>query len=125
MQAVYGWDLSGTDASAQIASLLDDAPGASEELRAFSTLLAAGVAEHVQQVDAVIGAHLQHWEISRIAKVDLAILRVGAYELLYQPLTPGSVVIDEAVLIAKEYGSDASFKFVNGVLDAIRRENGQ
>lgn len=123
MQAVYGWEISGGEATSQISSLLGETPDATEELRAFSTLLTAGVADHLEQLDAVIGAHLQHWEINRVSRVDLAILRVGTYELLFQTVTPASVVIDEAIQIAKEYGSDASFKFVNGVLDSIHREH--
>ena len=86
----------------------------------FSRLLAAGTAENIAPVDAVIRKHLLHWDFSRLSSVDRALLRLAAYELLHHTAPP-SVVIDEAVDIAREYGTDDSYKFINGVLDGIRK----
>jgi len=74
-----------------------------------------------------INQKLEHWTFDRLRKVDLAILRVGCYSILYQKDIPAGISIDEAIEIAKEYGSDESYRFVNGVLDAIKRneEGGQ
>jgi N utilization substance protein B len=87
----------------------------------FSRALIAGTLENIQHIDSLIRAHLQNWDFSRLSRVDLAILRMSAYTLIYQQDMPPSIVIDEAIGIAKEYGADDSFRFVNGVLDAIRK----
>ncbi|MDE6774541.1 MAG: N utilization substance protein B, partial [Treponemataceae bacterium] len=65
--------------------------------------------------------HLSGWEFDRVNKVSLAILRMSVYALLYQRDVPASIVIDEAVSIAKDYGQDDSYKFINAVLDNIRK----
>lgn len=87
----------------------------------FPRVLIAGTIEHIQDVDSAIRNQLEHWDFDRLARVDLAILRMSAYALLYQPDIPASVTIDEAIDIAKEFGTDESYKFVNGVLDGVRK----
>jgi len=86
----------------------------------FSRLLIAGTIENVQAIDEMIKKHLQNWDISRLNRVDLAILRMSVYTLIYQNEIAPSIVIDEAIGISKEFGTDDSFRFVNGVLDSIR-----
>ena len=92
-----------------------------EKMAAFSRLLLTGTVENITQVDNIIQEHLKNWEISRLKRVDLAILRMSTYSLLYQEEIPPSVVIDEAVEISREFGTDDSYRFVNGVLDSIRK----
>jgi N utilization substance protein B len=94
-----------------------------EDTLAFAQLLIQGTLEHLQDVDQAIKKHLEHWDFGRLNKVDQAILRISAYCLLYQPSIPASVTIDEAIDIAKEYGTDDSYRFINGVLDGIRKEH--
>ncbi|MFW5800881.1 MAG: transcription antitermination factor NusB [Spirochaeta sp.] len=89
----------------------------------FAKLLFRGTLDNLSAIDSQISRHLQHWDITRIRKVDLAILRISTYALLYQRGIPHSVTIDEAVHIAKEFGTDESYRFINGVLDAIRRDD--
>lgn len=91
---------------------------------AFARLLVAGTIEHVTEIDELIKKHLDSWEFSRISKVDLAILRISVYPLLYQKDLHPSIVINEAVDISKEFGSDDSYKFVNAILDNIKKEIG-
>ena len=86
----------------------------------FSRLLIAGTIENIEAIDTLIKKHLQHWDFSRLNRVDLAILRMSVYSLMYQPDIAPSIVIDEAIGISREFGTDDSFKFVNGVLDSIR-----
>jgi N utilization substance protein B len=86
----------------------------------FSRLLIAGTIENIKAVDEMIKKHLQNWDISRLNRVDLAILRMSAYTLMYQAEIAPSIVIDEAIGISREFGTDDSFRFVNGVLDSIR-----
>lgn len=92
-----------------------------DETLSFARLLVSGCIENIPSVDEAIKAHLEHWDIRRISKVDLALLRLGCYSLYYQRNIPPSVTIDEAVDLAKMFGSDDSYRFINGVLDGIRK----
>ncbi len=121
MQALYSWDVGRPPRDELLEfSWLDPQPGREETL-AFSRLLVSGALEHMEEVDAQIRDHLDHWKIERLAKVDLAILRLATYSLLFQRDIPASITIDEAVGLAREFGADESYRFVNGVLDAIRK----
>jgi len=86
----------------------------------FSRLLICGTIENIRVIDTLIKKHLQHWDFSRLNRVDLAILRMSVYSLVYQKEIAPSIVIDEAIGISREFGTDDSFRFVNGVLDSIR-----
>ena len=122
MQALYSWDVSGIELEDLIEfAWLENRRGDDDTL-AFARLLVSGTVANIDDVDAAISRHLEHWDISRLAKVDLAILRLSTYSLMYQSDIPQNVTLDEAIDIAKEYGTDESYKFVNGVLDAVRRE---
>ena len=92
-----------------------------DEVRAFAARLVAGVGAERERIDALIGAAAENWRVERIALVDRCVLSVAAYELLAEPQTPVSVVIDEAVEIARRFGEDGSAAFVNGVLDRVAR----
>lgn len=92
-----------------------------EETRSFARLLVSGCLENISHIDELIQTHLEHWDIKRLSKVDLALLRLGCYSLYYQRNIPASVTIDEAVDLAKLFGSDDSYRFINGVLDGIRK----
>lgn len=121
-QALYAWDASGTPVRDLLAfSWVDEDKRAAldEELKVFARLLIAGAIENIKAVDEAITAHLQNWSFERLKKVDLAILRIGAYSLLFQKDIPAQITIDEAIEIAKEYGSEDSYRFINGVLDGI------
>jgi N utilization substance protein B len=87
----------------------------------FITLLCTGVVEQRDALDRVIAAHLIDWTLDRLAAVDRNILRMALYELR-QMDTPASVVISEAVELAKTYGGEESGRFVNGILGAVQRE---
>ena len=92
-----------------------------EEIAVFSRALIAGTVENIAEIDSMIGRHLENWDISRLNRVDLAILRISAYTLMFQSDIPPSIVIDEAIGISREFGTDDSFRFINGVLDSIRK----
>lgn len=85
----------------------------------YTITLVEGVAEHRERIDEVLAEHAQGWSLKRMPPVDLAVLRVGLYELLWREDVPDPVAIDEAVGIAKELSTDDSPRFVNGVLGRI------
>ena len=120
-QILYAWDTA-DDKDTALKELLDfswtenQPPGTHD----FSRLLAIGAVENIQAVDAMIRKHLTNWDFSRLNRVDRALLRLGVYELMFKTAPP-TTVIDEAVDISKEYGSDDSYRFINGVLDGIRK----
>jgi N utilization substance protein B len=87
----------------------------------FSRLLVMGTIENIRAVDDMIRSHLKNWDFSRVNRVDLAVLRMSTYTLMYQSDMPPSIVINEAIGISKEFGTDDSYRFVNGVLDSIRK----
>jgi len=87
----------------------------------FSRLLIAGTIENIHAIDEMIKKHLQHWDITRLNRVDLAILRLSVYTLMFQRDIAPSIVIDEAIGISIEFGTDDSFRFINGVLDSVHK----
>ncbi|MGO9311091.1 MAG: transcription antitermination factor NusB [Spirochaetia bacterium] len=124
-QSLYRYDLSG----ACLEDLLDFSwmdpgkPGsASVDTLAFARLLITGALENLSRVDETIRGQLENWDFTRVNKVDLALLRMSVYCLLYQQDIPPTVTIDEAVDISKTYGTTDSYRFVNGVLDGVRKK---
>lgn len=95
------------------------------ETLTFARLLIAGTMENLETIDRIIKGQLEHWDFSRLSKVDLSILRMSVYSLIFQKDIPSTVTIDEAVDIAKEFGTDDSYRFINGVLDGIRKQHPQ
>ena len=93
-----------------------------EKTRDFAQGLARGTTEHLGELDKRIQAVAENWELKRMACVDRNLLRMASYELLFCPETPVSVVIDEALEIAKTYSAEDSHKFINGILDKIKPE---
>jgi len=92
-----------------------------EDTAAFSRTLIAGTIENIGEIDGMIAKHLENWDMTRLNRVDLAILRISAYTLMFQNSIPPTITIDEAIGISREFGTDDSFKFINGVLDSIRK----
>jgi len=91
------------------------------EVRHFAEQLVGGVAEHLERIDQAINAFSTNWTLDRMARVDLALLRLATYELIYSQDVPASVVINEAIEIGKRFGTRDTSPFINGVLDQISR----
>lgn len=87
----------------------------------YTLRLLNGVKQTKEQLDAEISSKLNKWKLNRLPKTSLAILRIGAYEILFCEDIPDSVAINEAVELAKRFGSDKDYAFVNGVLGNISR----
>jgi N utilization substance protein B len=81
-----------------------------------------GVVAHLADIDERLGTAAENWRLPRMATVDRNVLRLGACELLFAPETPAGVVLDEAIELARRYGSADSPGFVNGVLDRLRKD---
>ncbi|MCQ2590368.1 MAG: transcription antitermination factor NusB [Treponema sp.] len=129
-QAVYSWDVtqasvedlltfswtkSETETAAEENETVDP-----QDSKVFASLIIAGTIEHIKEIDKLIEDHLSaSWSLDRINKVTLAILRTSIYELAFVAESQSGIVIDEAVNIAKDYGTDDSYKFINAVLDKI------
>ena len=94
-----------------------------DETLQFSSLIITGTINNLDTIDALIKEHLENWDFSRLAKVDRANLRISVFCLLYAKDIPPTVTIDEAIDIAKEFGSDDSYRFINGVLDSIYKSS--
>lgn len=98
---------------------------AGSDLRGRARRLAEGVLAHRAELDEELGRASEHWRVDRMPAVDRAILRLGLYELRFETDTPTAVIVSEAVRIAKEFSTEKSGKFVNGVLGALaERERG-
>lgn len=89
-----------------------------DDLVAFAQSLVAGVRQHRDEVDAMLEQTAANWSVKRMAATDRNVLRLGAYEIMHCD-TPGRVAIDEAVELAKRFGSAQSAQFVNGILDKV------
>ncbi|MBZ0159985.1 MAG: transcription antitermination factor NusB [bacterium] len=89
------------------------------EIQSLAEELVQGTLYNRQTIDDLLSSHVQHWILSRLALVDLCILRLATYELLFYGKTPWKVAIDEAIELAKAFGGKDSGAFVNGVLDKL------
>ncbi|MBN1646436.1 MAG: transcription antitermination factor NusB [Spirochaetales bacterium] len=123
-QGIFSWEMTNNPAEEILAfSWLDDKE-IKNEISIFASLLLTGTIDNIESIDKVIKDNIDNWDFSRITKVDLAILRISAYSLLFQNDIPASVTIDEAINMAKEFGTDDSYRFINGVLDGIKKNLG-
>lgn len=118
LQALFQMNISGIEAEEAIENVLED-----EKKDPFLQQLVEGTIEHLPEIDAEIQKHLENWTLDRLAKVDITILRIGMYELLFHDDIPENVAINEAIEIAKIFGDDQSGKFINGILSKAKKGN--
>ena len=102
---------------------MDTQPDDSDEDQAYIRTKYAQVCEKLPDIDARLNTVSEGWKTERMSRVDLAILRLAVYEILYDESVPVGAAINEAVELAKRFGSDSSGPFVNGLLGRIAREN--
>ena len=96
--------------------------GKKESFYSYAIELVSGVLDKVEVLDSIISELVTNWDFSRVAKADLALLRLSLYEIKYRLDIPPVVAIDEALEIGKEFSSENSGKFLNGVLDKARKQ---
>lgn len=132
-QMLYQSELGGANgrqvlAHFDVADYLADAPGdfparkhLVEEAFEYAGRLLVGTLEHRQEIDELIRTQADNWRLERMPAVDRNILRLAVYEMLYQDDIPDLVVVDEAIELAKKFGSQQSGRFINGLLDGLMR----
>lgn len=119
LQFLYGVEVNPGDLEEKLARFWE-MNKAEPEVAAFATSLIRGVVQHKEEIDRTISEHALNWDIDRIVPVDRNVLRLALYELAFRPDIPPVVTINEAVDIAKKFGTAESGKFVNGILDTVR-----
>jgi N utilization substance protein B len=95
------------------------------DVRQFATSLADGVAGGIEELDPLISEAADHWRVERMNVMDRLILRLAVYEFLHEAETPGKVIINEALELARRFCGDDSVRFINGILDAVLRKLGR
>lgn len=118
LQALYQIEITG-DPSARAVDLFLEHFEGNAKAKEFARRLVSGVVSQRPAIDQAIDQSTENWKLDRLAKVDLVILRMAAYELLFCADIPHAVSLDEAIEIAKRFGSDESATFINGVLDQV------
>jgi N utilization substance protein B len=125
LQMLYQCDVGRAGASESIASYWpsrevdDQLP---ERLQAFANGLVRGTLERRDEIDRLLAAHAQNWRVERMTVIDRIVLRMAVNEMLSEPETPSRVIINEAIELARSFSGDEAVGFVNGVLDAVRKE---
>jgi N utilization substance protein B len=126
LQILYQWEIAGRAVEASAETFFTrqwpDVDEPATELRAFATRLAVDTVERMADIDPLIAETAQRWRPERMAVLDRLILRMAICEMLRDPGTPPAVVINEALELARTFSTEESVKFINGMLDAIRRK---
>lgn len=121
LQMLYQHDVSG-NAPDTIISTFEDLQKSKANTRDFATRVFKGTIEHMPKIDEMIQAQADNWRLPRMAIVDRNIIRMSIYEFLHEDDTPKLVIIDEAIEIAKKFGTQKSSQFINGILDGILKK---
>jgi len=118
LQMLFQHDMSGNTPE-MIITTFEELQKSKPNTREFATKIFTGTVENIASIDDMIQAQAENWRLSRMAAVDRNIIRMSVYEFLHEDDTPKLVIIDEAIEIAKKYGTQKSSQFINGILDGI------
>jgi transcription antitermination protein NusB len=126
LQILYQWDVGRLDVDRAAETFFElqwpDAQPPPEALRAFATALARDTATRIDRIDALVADTAEHWRPERMAVLDRLILRMAVCEMLRDTAMPPAVVINEALELARTFSTEDAVKFINGMLDAIRKK---
>lgn len=125
LQMLFQLEASGVSADLAVDLFWRTFEDADPEGRPYADALLRGVSENVAALDKRIAAASQNWRLERMSRVDRNLLRLGTYELMFRSDVPRAVVLDEAVELAKSFGTEESSKFINGVLERIANDVGR
>ncbi|MCC5813354.1 MAG: transcription antitermination factor NusB [Leptospira sp.] len=120
LMGLYQIDLVAQDLEEVLKFKFYDKP-VTEDEKEYARFLIKGVVDNWETIDKHIGNHSVHWELDRISTVNRSILRLSILSFMKEPLLPPQIIIDEALELTKEFESQDSIKFINGVLDSIRK----
>lgn len=124
MELFFGMTCSKDTVEEAVETFIDNYEGDIKELDlTYIKKALIGIENNKEAIDEAISSNLQNWKIDRISKVNLTILRLAAYEILFDEEVPRSVAINEALEITRKYSDEKSVSFVNGVLDKIKNKN--
>lgn len=122
LQILYFWEVGRTEPQAAIeAFFAEHQPEADDEVAAFASRLVHGTVGEVEALDAIIAQHSHHWRVERLATIDRLILRLAVWELRHEPETPPAVVMNEALELARQFSTDDAVRFINGILDSVKK----
>ena len=122
LQMLFSYDLTRPSVEELLETFWGELAEASEEVREFANELALGTISNLAEIDERIRIRTEHWRIPRMAVVDRNLLRMAVFEFLHQASTPRTVAINEALEIARRFSTNESTQFINGILDAIKRD---
>ena len=122
LKVLYRFEEGDTDLPSVIEKVLE-AKKYQKQDKDFSRILVQKTVANLKELDAMISRVIENWDYDRISVIDKIILRIGACEMLYFNDIPPQISINEAIEIGKKYGGNDSGRFINGVLDAIRRNH--
>jgi N utilization substance protein B len=126
LQILYQWEVGRTEVAQAVATFFDqqwpDAEPPSDAVRRFATDLARDTVERLSAIDALIADTTERWRPERMAILDRLVLRIATCELLRDRSTPAAIVINEAIELARTFSSEESVRFINGMLDGIRKK---
>ena len=125
MQYLYAWSLNSPRNLAEDLRVFFDEQEKPREHYAFGEELIHGTIDHIDEIDGRIRGLAHNWEFDRIARIDLAILRMAMFEMVYRKDIPPVVSINEAIDLSKEYSSADSKRFINGILDRLKDQLGR
>jgi len=122
LQVLYAWESRGSSSVRDVLNEFYECRSVAQVKRPYLRELVGLLDEHLPEIDRALDGALTNWRLERLSVIDRNILRIGAAELMLQDDVPPRVAISEALVLAEKYGSEESVRFVNGVLDALRRE---
>jgi transcription antitermination protein NusB len=122
LECLYSYEIRGNVGIEEIFPYSQERHQLDNEASDFAFSLLRKTTENIVELDRIIAKHIDNWDLARLATIDKNILRLGLAELHYFPEIPKKVTIDEAIELAKLYGSADSGRFVNGVLDALSKD---
>ena len=122
LQMLFSYDVTQSSVEELIETYWGEMAEAADDVRGFANELVTGTISHLGEIDELIRLRTEHWRITRMAIVDRNLLRLAIFEFLYQPTTPMTVAINEALEIARRFSTHEATQFINGILDAIKRD---
>ena len=122
LQMLFQWDITHDNIDQVAATFFQNQEPDTQAIMDFARSLVTGTVEHVEDIDRIIQRHADNWRLDRMAIVDRNVLRMATQEFLYDKTTPKTVVINEAIEIARRFSTQESPQFINGILDSIKKE---